>query len=362
MTLNRVRAVAEAGLRILQAVAGGEHGGAEAFAARLAGAFERAGIAQRVLARADRSWADDMRASGVDVVTLPFGGALDMATRRGFKREIAAFRPTHVLTWMNRATRFCPRATAAAPFVHLARLGGYYSLKYYRRCDHLIGNTPDIVRYLQDGGWPAERAHYVPNFVDGEPDVPVVRAELKTPAEAPLLLGLGRLHRNKGFDVLLDAAAKVPGAYLWLAGKGEARAALERQATRLGIADRVRFLGWRRDVAALLAATDVFVCSSRIEPLGNIVIEAWAHGVPVVAAAAAGPRHLLRPGENGLLVPLEDAEALATSIQTLLDNPALGDRLAVAGRAAYEEAFTEKVVVASYLDLLRKLAPAHVTG
>ena len=67
--------MAEAGLRVLQAVAGGEHGGAEAFAARLAGAFERAGIAQRVLARADRSWADDMRAASVDVVTLPFGGA-----------------------------------------------------------------------------------------------------------------------------------------------------------------------------------------------------------------------------------------------------------------------------------------------
>ena len=177
-----------------------------------------------------------------------------------------------------------------------------------------------------------------------------------------MLLGLGRLHRNKGFDVLLNAVAKVPGAYLWLAGEGEERAALERQAARLGVGNRVRFLGWRRDVAALLAATDVFVCSSRIEPLGNIVIEAWAHGAPVVAAAAEGPRQLLRPGENGLLVPLEDAEALATSILTLLYSPALGDRLAAAGRVAYEEAFTENVVVASYMSLLRKLAPAQVTG
>ena len=122
-------------------------------------------------------------------------------------------------------------------------------------------------------------------------------------------------------------------------------------ARRLGVDARLRFLGWREDVAALLAAADIFVCPSRVEPLGNVVIEAWAHGTPVVAAAAAGPMSLVTPGETGLLVPLEDAPALATSIRTLIDNPELAARLAAAGRAAHAETYTETAVVRRYLDL-----------
>src|SRR3546814_2771750 len=67
--------------------------------------------------------------------------------------------------------------------------------------------------------------------------------------------------------------------WLWLAGEGPRRRALMQQAARLGLGDRVRFLGWRDDVAALLRAADVFLCPSRHEPLGNVVIEAWAHGL-----------------------------------------------------------------------------------
>ena len=349
--------MAEPGIRLLQAIAGGKQGGAEAFAVRLAGAFVRAGLEQRVLARRGRPWLSDMREAGVDVVALPFGGALDLWTRQAFRRQILEYRPTHVLTWMNRATRYCPHPARAAPFVHIARLGGYYDLKNYRHCDHLVGNTRDIVGYVCDGGWPDERAHYVPNFVDATPAPPVSRASENTPDDAPLLLALGRLHRNKGFDVLLNALARLPGAYLWLGGDGRLRSELEGQAARLGVADRVRFLGWRRDVAALMAAADVFVCSSRIEPLGNIVLESWAHGTPVVAAASQGPGHLIVPGESGLLVPLEDAEALATSVRTLLENPALGSRLAQAGRAAFEASYTEAAVVREYIDLFRRTAP-----
>src|SRR5262249_27760205 len=160
-------------------------------------------------------------------------------------------------------------------FVHVARLGGYYNLKYYRDCDHLIGNTRDIVAYLVDHGWPSERAHYLPNLVAAERAPPVPRASLDTPLGVPLALALGRLHPNKGLDTLLTALAMVPDLHFWLAGEGALRAALEGQARSLGLAARVRFLGWRDDPAALLAAADLLVSSSRREPLGNVVIEAW---------------------------------------------------------------------------------------
>jgi glycosyltransferase involved in cell wall biosynthesis len=105
-------------------------------------------------------------------------------------------------------------------------------------------------------------------------------------------------------------------------------------------------------VAALLAAADMLVSSSRHEPLGNVVIEAWAAGVPVVAAASEGPSVLIRDGDTGFLVPPENADALAAAMQRLAGDRALRTRLAEAGRAAWAAEFSEARVVALYRDFL----------
>ncbi len=343
-------------VRVLQAMAGGPQGGAEEFFARLCIGLHRAGLDQRVAIRRHPERAARLRAAGIEPAEFAFGGPLDIGTRRAMRRYVAAHEPDVVLTWMNRATRFCPSPARGRGFVHVGRLGGYYDLKYYRRCRHLIGNTRGIVAYLRRSGWPAERTHYLPNFVSGETAAPASRAALETPDEAPLLLALGRLHRNKGFDVLLRALADLDGVWLWLAGSGPAADDLRALAARLEVAGRVRFLGWRRDVAALLAAADALVCPSRHEPLGNVVIEGWAHGVPVVAAAAAGPAELITDAATGLLVPVEDAAALAAALRRLLDSADLGATLAAGGRAAYEAEFTERAVVARYLDFFSRVA------
>lgn len=339
-------------VRVLQAMAGAAHGGAEAFFVRLAVALERADVVQRVVIRSNTERAAALRTGGIDPIELPFGGWFDFRTRRGMTREIAAFRPDVVLTWMNRASRVCPPGN----FVHVGRLGGYYDLKYYRNCDHLIGNTKDIVRYLVDSGWPAARAHYVPNFVDDRAAQAVPRNSLDTPGDGPLLLALGRLHANKAFDVLIDAVADADQCLLWLAGEGPLRAELEDRVKSLGIGDRVRFLGWRDDVPALLAAADILVCPSRHEPLGNVVIEGWAHRVPVVAAASQGPRELIRPDETGLLVPVDDAGALAAALRRLVADADLRRTLAAGGRAAFESEFTATAVVSRYLDFFERVA------
>lgn len=345
-------------MRLLQAMAGGRHGGAEAFFERLAAAFGRRGLAQRLLIRRDAERAGRLRAAGLEVVELAFGGLLDMTTRGRFGREIESFGPEVVLTWMSRATRFCPRSRAARGFVHVARLGGYYNLKHYRRCDHLIGNTQGIVDYLAREGWPRERAHYLPNFVSAERSSPLARRLLGTPEDALLLLALGRLHANKAFDVLIEALAEVPGAWLWLAGEGPERTALARLAAERGVAERVRFLGWREDTLALFAACDVFVCPSRHEPLGNVVIEAWAQERPVVAAASLGPKELIRPEANGLLVPVDDAPALARALRRLLDDRALAARLAAGGFESFAAGYREETVVARYLEFFNAIAPS----
>jgi glycosyltransferase involved in cell wall biosynthesis len=336
-------------IRLFQAMAGARHGGAEAFFTRLAIGLQKAGQVQRVAIRRDPERAAALRAASVPVAELSFGGRLDLFTRPRLARLIADFRPDVVLSWMNRATAALPKGG----FVHAARLGGYYDLKYYRRCDHLVGNTRDIVAYLVRSGWPADRAHYLPNFVDAARLPPVSRATLDTPEDAPLLLALGRLHPNKGFDVLLHALAEIPAAHLWIAGEGAEEASLRQLAARLGVGDRTHFLGWREDAPALMAAADLVVVASHREPLGNVVIEAWAQGVPVVACASEGPGALIRHGETGLLAPVDDAPALAAQIRAALS----GDRaaLAEAGRAAYEREFTETAVVAAYRDFFERI-------
>jgi glycosyltransferase involved in cell wall biosynthesis len=339
-------------MRVLQALAGSNTGGAEEFFVRLVLALSRCGLDQRIAIRKDARRAEQLRAGGLAPIVLPFGGIFDFRTRPALAREIAAFRPDVVLTWMSRATRHCPKGS----FVHVGRLGGYYNLKYYRACAHLIGNTPDIVAYCVAHGWSEDRVHYLPNFVDATPAPPMPRARFDTPEGVPLLLAAGRLHPNKAFDTLLRALAPLPGAYLWLAGEGPLEAELKQLADKLGVTQRVRFLGWRNDIPALLAAADTLVCPSRSEPLGNVIIEAWAHGKPVVAAESAGPKALIDSGKTGVLVGIDDVGALADALRDVLRDKGLAARLVAGGRTAYERSFTETAVVRRYLDFFARVA------
>ncbi|MBF0356413.1 MAG: glycosyltransferase [Alphaproteobacteria bacterium] len=339
-------------MRVMQAMAGSQFGGAEAFFVRLAIGLHNKGLDQRLVIRKHPERAKFLRDHGLDVTELSFGGRLDLKTRFAFKRAVAEFKPRIVMTWMNRATQFCPEGD----FVQIGRLGGYYDLKYYQRCKHLIGNTEDIVDYIRKQGWPAERAHYLPNFVSAENMPAIDRKQFYTPNNAPLILALGRLHKNKAFDVLLKAMGQIPDAYLWLAGEGELREELEALAQQVGVKPRVRFLGWRDDVAALYAAADIFVCPSRHEPLGNVVIEAWAQGKPVIAADSYGPGTLIQHGENGLLVPVDDVAALGGALQWMTRNPDEAGRMARSGKRAFEEQFTEGAVIDRYIDFFEKVA------
>lgn len=342
-------------MRLMLAMAGAHHGGAERFFERLAAAFARRDVELRAVVRRDAERAARLRAAGVDVTELRFGGPLDFASRRGFRAALRSFRPDVVLSFMSRAAALCPRPSGGLGYVHIGRLGGYYGLKYYRTCDHLIGNTPDIRSYLTAQGIPEDRAHYVPNFAEEGPVAPLDREGRDTPADRPLLVALGRLHTNKAFDVLLDALATVPSAWLWLGGEGPLRSELEAQVRSLGIADRVRFLGWQDDPRPAIAAADIVVVPSRHEPLGNVILEAWAQGKPVVAAASEGPTQLISDRETGLLVGVDDAAALATAIQGLIDDPARRDALGRAGHAVSRQRFGEETVTRAYLDLFQTL-------
>ena len=340
-------------MRVMQVMAGAEFGGAEAFFTRLAIGLHRAGLDQKIVIRENAKRAATLRNAGLEPVEIPFGGRLDMRTPLALRREIKAYKPDIVLSWMNRATRAIPKSRGK--FVHAARLGGYYDLKYYGNCNHLIGNTQDIVAYLEKEGWPAERAAFLPNFVSEERLPAVPRQDFFTPDKSPLILAMGRMHENKAFDILFQAVSRAPNVYLWLAGEGPMRAELETMAERLAVKPRVRFLGWRDDTAALFAACDLFVCPSRHEPLGNVVVEAWAQGVPVIATDSLGPGTLISHMESGILTPVDNAVELARAIRHVLDDQTLRDRIARGGRSAFESYFTENIVIDHYLRFFERI-------
>lgn len=338
-------------MRIVQALGSGVKGGAERFFIRLAESFQKRGVDQTVVVRKG-GWAQQqLEAAGVKTNGLSFGGALDVMTPFQFRRILRSAKADIVLTWMNRATRKTPRG----PWIHAARLGNYYKMRNYRRCDHLIGLTPGITAYIKENGWPPERVDFIPNFA------PVVRAktqprrDFNTSADAPLILWLGRMEHEKGPDIVVRALAGIPNAYLWMAGAGAFESEVKQIASDLGVAARIRFLGWRDDIHPLLEAAGLFVCASRFEAHGNIILEAWAHGLPVVSARSAGPEHLIAHGETGLLVEGDNPAAMAAALNTLIADAALRRRLGEQGHAHFLANYSEDAVVSLYLGLFQRL-------
>ncbi len=326
-------------------MAGAPNGGAELFFERLVVALHRAGEAVLPVIRRDAARAARLAAGGLQARQLTFGGPADLLTGLHLGRLLRRFAPRVVVAWMNRAAGCAPRGD----WVLAGRLGGYYDLSYYRRCDHLVGNTRGIARWIVGQGWPADRVHTVPNFVaDLAGAAPVRRDAIGVPPGKPLLLALGRLHRNKAFDVLIRALSRLPGVHAAIAGEGPEHADLLDLARREGVAEQVHLLGWRQDTGSLLAAADALVCPSRHEPLGNVVIEAWSARRLVVAASAEGPRELLIPGEDGVLVAKEDPAALADAVQAMLDDPSRTAAMVEAGRRRFEAEFAEAPVVAQW--------------
>jgi glycosyltransferase involved in cell wall biosynthesis len=234
------------------------------------------------------------------------------------------------------------------------------------RCDRVVGNSHAVVDFYRKEGVPEDKLAMIYSGVAATEPPDVDRAEVRAafgwPAEAPLVLFAGRLMPQKGVDVLvaaLDLLQHVrPQVRTLIAGSGSLQPVLEETAHAFTLDEKVRFLGHRDDVPRLLAAADLLVLPSRYEGLPNVVLEAMAYRKPVVATAAPGTTEIVVDGATGLLVPLDDANALARAIRTLVDDPALARRLGDAGRARVEAEFGVGTMVARFAELYESLARA----
>ena len=163
------------------------------------------------------------------------------------------------------------------------------------------------------------------------------RAELRIAAGAPVLATVGRLTAIKNYSLLLEAAQRVaarfPNLVVLLAGDGELRADLEAQAARLGIAANLRFLGWRRDLPTIYAATDVFALTSRNEGTPVALIEAMAAGVPGVSTDVGGVSDVIASEAMGVRVAVDNVAGFAAAVERLLADPAARQAIGAAARA-----------------------------
>ena len=180
----------------------------------------------------------------------------------------------------------------------------------------------------------------------------------------------GRLHEQKGHTSLFQAAERLKDRYphlrLLIVGDGPARAALERECQARGLSGMVTFLGIRKDVPALLAASDLFAFPSLYEGLPNAVLEALALYCPVVASTADGTVEIIENEVHGLLVPPADAAALTVALERLLADPALRQKLAEAGRKRVVEDFSFDNMMHEtetlYYHYLARKAPERLSG
>ncbi|PZQ45897.1 MAG: glycosyl transferase [Micavibrio aeruginosavorus] len=340
-------------MKILQVMAGGDHGGAETAFVDMCIAMQEAGVDIEVVTRGNAVRVPALEQARIKVHKLPFGGPLDVFTPWKLGRIIKDFSPLIVQTWMARATQKTPNwSSLKTPqrYLVVSRLGGYYKLKNFKSADYFNTVTPCIKSYLVKEGVAENRIRQINNFAENTEDAPVSRADFNTPEDAPVVLALGRLHPSKAHDVLLRALVDLPGVHAWIAGEGPQRAELEALAKELGVESRAHFLGWRTDRTALLKACDVCVFVSRFEPFGTVFVQSWAAQRPLVVSDADGPKQFCHDGEDCLMVPKDNAAAVVSAVQKLLGDKALQQKLVQRAYERFQNEFTKEKSVSAYLD------------
>jgi glycosyltransferase involved in cell wall biosynthesis len=179
-------------------------------------------------------------------------------------------------------------------------------------------------------------------------------------SDAPFtIICVARHEKVKNHPMLFDAVARLrqQGRRLrvWLVGEGELRERNERMCAKLGIADVVEFLGYRDDVPALLAQSDVAVLTSLKEGIPRAMMEAMAMAVPTVGTRIPGTVDAIRHGETGFTVETEDSRGLTVRLAQLMDDPALGARLGARGREVALEEFDEDAIIETLGQVYRSL-------
>jgi glycosyltransferase involved in cell wall biosynthesis len=357
-----------------------DFGGAERSLVELAERLDRAQFEPLVYCLGPRpkgnptSLADRLEQSGVLVHTF---GARRTAQLpwivRALERQMKLDAPQIVQCFLFHANVLGPWAASRAKVPHVvtgirvAERRRKWHLRLARVADRWVERHVCVSHGVKEfsqsvGRLPEAKLVVIPNGVDatrfsvanvGRPD------DWGVPAGRRMMTFVGRLDEQKGLDWLVPLLprllAEVPDCDFVLVGAGPKRAALERLARELGLAERVHFLGFRADADQILAASELVLLPSRWEGMPNVLLEAMAAGKPVVATDVEGVTEVVGPAAAQQVVRPDHAEAFAAKVRAILKSSALAVELGAANRRRVEEFFRVQTMVAAYAALYRSL-------
>jgi glycosyltransferase involved in cell wall biosynthesis len=347
-------------VRLLFATSIKTWGGGEEWMLSAARGLAERGHDVRLVARPGSAVIDSFGEAGLPVHEAAFASDADVGSFLAVHRLSRRHRIEAMILNMDRVLRVGGTAARwAGVSVVLPRRGSEFPLKdgplyrftYRRIATGMIVNSRATERTLtRDIAWrPAGTVHVLPNGVDlarfrnPRPRADV-RREIGVPEDALLVLGIGELTERKNFGLVVS---RLPGwvaaghdVHVAVAGEGDRLAAWQRLSEEGGVAERVHWLGFRRDVPDLLGAADLLVHPARVEGFGYAVAEAMAAGLPVVAADASSLPELVDAGRTGLLFPPDDGEALDAAVLPYLESPERRKADGERGRARAEAEFS----------------------
>lgn len=316
----------------------------------------------------------DLRAAGVPVTILGKRWKVDPTAYWRLQRLIQQLRPELVQTWLFAANSYGRAAALWAGVPHIVasercvdRWKVWHELAIDRwlaqRSARIIVNSSGVQQFYVEQGIAAEKFVVIPNAVAPTTVAPMPRAallaELNLPPESRLIGAVGRLWPQKRVKDLIWAADLLKvirnDVHLVVIGDGPERERLLRYRQRVHIEDHVHFVGHRDDVPRWLPNFDLLWLASGYEGLPNVVLEAMAAGIPVVATDIPGNRDLVIPGKTGYLVPVGDRAGLAQHANLLLNDATLRAALGGAGKARALSEFTVEKMVSRFAELYRQL-------
>jgi glycosyltransferase involved in cell wall biosynthesis len=361
---------------VLHVITPSRMAGAETFLARLlrrayGGAVTHQCISSRSAANAE------LRAAGVEFESLGIGGKVNLLAiprmLQAFRRHRAQLLHSHLST----ASWWCGWMEQLGGPPSIGHVHGFTSAIWHGRQSHLIACSNAVKHDMIAKGIPAHQLTVMHYPVDPEDITPTrsraaVRTELGAAAETPIVGTFAHLSPKKGHRELVRAAAivlgRIPTTQFWCFGDGPLRLELEQSARELGIADRFKLFGFRRDVPDLMQAIDIMCLPSRREPFGLVYVEAALAKKPVIGCSAGGAPEIIVHNETGLLIaapkgrmtdqPGSNIDDLAEAITALLDNR---DRAAEMGRRARQMAL-DRFNWPQYLTRLSELYDRVLAG
>jgi glycosyltransferase involved in cell wall biosynthesis len=343
-------------MRVLQVITPSKIAGAERSTTSLCEHLVKAGHEVLVACKAGHPLAGVMRGVGLEVRDARIAGKLNLAAPFRLARLAREFGAEVIHTQLSTAALWGSAAGRIAGLPVVAHVRALNSKTCYLAADRVIAISHAAKRHLVAQGMREEKIDVVYTGLDAARYTTTLphdeaKARLEIEADRPTVGVIAHLTAKKGHAVFLDAAARVakqhPDTLFLFLGDGPEREALEAQAESLGIADRVRFLGFHDDVLPFYAAMDVVVLPSIAgEGLPRTLLEASFMGIPVVGTELSGVPEIIVEGETGYVVPVGAAEPMAKRIAALVTDAELRARLGAAGAARIREQFTVPRMIA----------------